>query len=508
MFLVNKFIKLKFKRRYKKINYFKNNPQLAQEKVFFDLIKKAQKTIWGQKYNYSKILNSNFSQAQEIFKNNVPISAYEDLSSDIEKVAQGEKNVLWPGKVKWLAKSSGTTNSKSKLIPITSSALKKCHYQGGEDVIALYLESNPYSRLFSGKTLSVGGSFVSKKSPQDLFCGDLSAILIHNLPLWARIFRSPNLSTALLDDWEKKIEMIAQEAIKKNVTALAGVPSWTLVVLKKVLEITGKNDVSQVWPNLELFIHGGVSFVPYKEQFKQIIKSDKMNYLETYNASEGFFALNEKVEDDDLLLILDSGVFYEFIPLSEIDQKNPKTLNVSEVELNQTYALAISTNGGLWRYLIGDTVKITSIQPLKIKIAGRTKHFINVFGEELMVANTDEALRLVCEKNGVMISDYTVAPIFMENSNRGGHEWLIEFINPPADLSTFVKDLDQALKSLNSDYEAKRSHDLILLEPKINVARKNLFYDWLKSKGKLGGQNKIPRLSNSRDYLEELLKMQ
>lgn len=507
MFIVNKFIKLKFKARYKKITEFKNNPLLAQEKVFFHLLKKAKNTIWGERYGYREIVNNNFSDAFKSFQLKVPVSPYEKLAPDIERVVSGEENVLWPGKTKWLAKSSGTTNSKSKLIPITKEALKKCHYQGGEDVVATYLQLNPHSKMFLGKTLSIGGSFVGKKRVNDLSCGDLSAILVNNLPLWVRIFRSPSLPVALLSDWEVKLDKIARETIKKNVVALAGVPSWTLVVLNKVLEISGKSNILEVWPNLELFLHGGVSFAPYREQFKKIIPSDTMNYLENYNASEGFFAYNDSLGADDMMLVLDSGVFYEFIPISELEKEQPKTFNVAEVEVGKTYALAISTNGGLWRYLIGDTVTVTSLQPFRIKIAGRTKHFINVFGEELMVSNTDEALRLVCEKSGVIISEYTVAPIFMENSEQGGHEWMIEFLTPPADINIFTKELDEALKSLNSDYEAKRNNDFILLLPKINVARKGLFYDWLKSKNKLGGQNKVPRLSNSREYLEELLKI-
>ena len=507
MFLINKFIKLKFKSRYKEIEKFKNNPQTAQAEVFLDLIKKSKDTIWGERYNYSKIAAKDFNLALADFQSSVPISSYEKLYSDIERVVLGEENILWPGKNKWLAKSSGTTNSKSKLIPITKESLKKCHYQGGEDVIALYLKSNPISKLFSGKTLSVGGSFVGKKHSNDSSCGDLSAILIHNLPLWAKIFRAPRLSTALLGDWEVKIDMIAKEAIKRNITALAGVPSWTLVVLNRVLEMTGKDNISQVWPNLELFIHGGVSFAPYKEQFKKIIPNPKMNYFETYNASEGFFALNEKAGDDDMLLVLDSGVFYEFIPLSELDKKHPETLMVGDLELGKTYALAISTNGGLWRYLIGDTLEITCLKPLRVKIAGRTKHFINVFGEELMVGNTDKALEIALEKNQASINDYTVCPIFIDSKNKGGHEWLIEFEKEPENLGKFTRDLDDALKTLNSDYEAKRYRDMVLSLPKINIARKNLFYDWLKSKNKLGGQNKVPRLSNSREYLDNLLKI-
>lgn len=507
MFLVNKFLKLKFISRYREINLFKENPLLAQERVFFNLIKKSQNTVWGNKYNYNKIDKKNFSKAIEEFRSNVPVSNYEQLFEYINLACNGKLNILWPGKIKWVAKSSGTTNNKSKTIPVTKDALKKCHYRVGEDVLALYIDRNPYTKLFLGKTLSVGGSFSNKKDPNDLFFGDLSAILINNLPWWARIFRSPKLSTALLDEWEEKVLTIAQNTLNKNIVALAGVPSWTLVVLNKVLEISGKNDILEVWPNLELFIHGGVSFAPYKAQFKKIIPSDKMNYLETYNASEGFFALNDDPKHDDMLLVLDSGIFYEFIPLDELEKDNPKTLLISEVEINKIYALVISTNGGLWRYLIGDTVKITSLKPFRIKVAGRTKHFINVFGEELMVANADEALHIASEKTGAIISEYTACPIFMEERERGGHEWLIEFSKKPIDLEMFIKELDQALKNLNSDYEAKRYHDMVLSLPKIIIARDNLFHDWLKSKNKLGGQNKIPRLSNSRDFLEELLSL-
>lgn len=426
---------------------------------------------------------------------------------DINKAHQGKRNVLWPGKVRWFAKSSGTTNSKSKLIPITKESLKKCHYKGGSDVFALYIKQNPETKLFSGKTLSVGGSFSSRKNIFDLFCGDLSAVLINNLPLWARVFRAPRLSTALLGDWETKVETIARETINKNIVALAGVPSWNLVVLNKVLEITGKNNILEVWPNLELFLHGGVSFAPYRAQFAKIIPSPKMNYLENYNASEGFFAFNDDLSRDDMLLILDSGIFYEFIPMEEVEKKHPKTLLISEVELNKIYALVISTNGGLWRYLIGDTIKVTSFQPFRIKVVGRTKHFINTFGEELMVSNSDEAIKIASEKSGAIVSEYTAAPIFMKNNNRGGHEWLIEFFKKPEDINFFIKELDESLKNLNSDYESKRFNDLILSLPKVVIARENLFYDWLKSKNKLGGQNKIPRLANSREYLEELLKL-
>ncbi len=508
MFLFNKVLKLKFISRYREINLFKAKPLLAQEQVFFSLLKKSKDTVWGKRFNYSKIIESNFSEALKEWQDKVPVSNYEKLFSDIEPAINGELNVLWPGKIKMVAKSSGTTNSKSKSIPVTKDALKKCHYKGGEDVIALYLDQNPYSKLFIGKTLSVGGSFMTRKKSDDIFYGDLSAILINNLPWWARIFRSPKLSVALLSEWEKKVEAIALDTIPKNVVALAGVPSWTLVVLNKILEMTKKDNILEVWPNLELFIHGGVSFTPYRAQFEKIIPSKQMKYLETYNASEGFFALNDDLNRDDMLLVLDSGVFYEFVPLDELEKEKPQAKILSEVEIGKTYALAISTNGGLWRYLIGDTVKITSLQPFRIKIAGRTKHFINVFGEELMVANADEALRLASERSGAIVSEYTVAPIFMEGRSRGGHEWLIEFSKKPENLDFFVDELDKELKNLNSDYEAKRYNDLILARPKVIIAKDNLFYEWLKGKNKLGGQNKVPRLSNSREYLEELLKLQ
>lgn len=506
MFPLNFFIKLKFYSRYRQIDFFKNNSFESQLEVFFDLLNKAQSTSWGKKHDYNKIIESNSAEeALKMFKEKVPISSYDDLSPEIEKISNLEENILWPGKIKHLAKSSGTTGSKSKIIPISDEALKDCHYRGGEDVLACYYKIKPDTQIFFGKTISVGGSF--DDSFQNINCGDLSAVLMNNLPFWASPFRSPKLPVALLSNWEEKLEEMAKETIGENIVALAGVPSWTLLLVKKVLEISKKENIFDVWPNLELFMHGGVSFIPYKEQFKKLIPGDKMNYLEIYNASEGFFAFNDDLSRDDMLLMLDLGVFYEFIPLSELDNENPKVLNIGELELDKTYALLISTNGGLWRYLIGDTIKITSLNPVRIKIVGRTKHFINVFGEELMVGNADKALEIALTKNEASINDYTVCPIFMDQKNKGGHEWLLEFEKEPKDFQKFIIDLDEALKSLNSDYEAKRYKDMILSLPKLNVARKGLFYDWLKKKGKLGGQNKVPRLSNSREYLEEILSL-
>ena len=506
---INSLVSLALKPRLEEINNFKNNPSTASRRIFFELLNKGVSTDWGKKYGYREIINQqDFSKAYRLFKKQVPLSTYDDFHPWIEKVVNGKTNVLWPGETKWFAKSSGTTSDKSKFIPVTAESLETCHYQAGKDLVALYLENHPKSNICVGKTLSVGGTYRSDDQNNNALCGDLSAILMDNLPFLARRLRVPDISVALLDEWEEKIERISRETIKENVVALAGVPSWTLIILRRVLEITGKKNILEVWPNLELFMHGGVSFAPYREQFKELIPSDKMNYWEVYNASEGFFAMNDCSDSDDLLLLLNYGVFYEFVPLEELNKENPDVLSIEEIEVGKNYALVISTNGGLWRYLVGDTVEITSVQPVRIKISGRTKHFINVFGEELMVSNADQAIREACENCDASVCEYTAAPIFISDSQKGGHEWLIEFSRPPKDLVQFTKCLDDALKNTNSDYEAKRYQDLILDLPKVHAVRKNLFYDWLKQKGKLGGQNKVPRLFNQRNYVEELLKFE
>ena len=503
---INSLVSLALKARLEEINRFKKDAQTASRRTFFDLLRAAVVTDWGQKYGYSNIVvEEDFSKAYQLFKDQVPLSSYEDLHPWIEKIIQGQRSVLWPGETKWFAKSSGTTGDKSKFIPVTADSLDGSHYQAGKDLLALYLDRRPKSNICVGKTLSVGGTYRPDNTKNNILCGDLSAILMDNLPFWARFLRVPEISVALLDEWEEKIERISQETIKENVVALAGVPSWTLIILRRILEITGKKNILEVWPDLELFIHGGVSFTPYREQFRELIPSEKMNYLEVYNASEGFFAMTDSDGCDDLLLFLDYGIFYEFIPLEELAKEKPHAFSAEEVELGKNYALAISTNGGLWRYLIGDTVEITSLNPLKIKISGRTKHFINVFGEELMVGNADQAIREACQKSEASVREYTAAPIYFTDQESGGHEWLIEFSKMPLDLAAFTKYLDDALKSANSDYEAKRYQNMILRAPLVHVARKDLFYDWLKQKGKLGGQNKVPRLFNRRDYLEELL---
>lgn len=506
---INSLVSLAFKARLEEINRFKDNPTAASRRVFFELLRKGANTAWGKRYGYKQISNENdFKRAYSLFADMVPLSGYDDLCPWIDRAASGERDVLWPKEVKWFAKSSGTTSDKSKFIPVTAESLETCHYRAGKDLVAIYLNNYPKSNICVGKTLSVGGTYRPDEQKNNILCGDLSAILMDNLPFLARQLRVPDIAVALLDEWEEKIERIARETIKENVVVLAGVPSWTLLILRRVLEITGKSNVLEVWPDLELFIHGGVSFTPYREQFKDLIPSNKMHYLEVYNASEGFFALGDDPQRDDLLLLLDYGVFYEFIPLSDLSSPKPRTVTVEDLELGSDYALAISTNGGLWRYLIGDTIQVTSLAPLRIKITGRTKHFINVFGEELMVANADQAIEVASRLNNVNVREYTAAPVYLDKGRGGGHEWLIEFSEAPLDLDQFIKDLDDALKAANSDYEAKRYQNLILSLPKVRVARPGLFYDWLKNKGKLGAQNKVPRLFNGRDYLDELLELQ
>lgn len=490
-------------KRMHQIELFKKYPVNVQKEVFFNLIDSAKNTWWGNKYDYKSI------RTIEEFKRRVPLQNYESLKPHIEKIQNGEKNLLWPTDIKWFAKSSGTTSDKSKFIPVSKEALIDCHFRGGKDVLAIYNSIFPNNQIFKGfgKGLIVGGSQQISNMNNELFYGDLSAVLLDNLPVYAHFVRTPNLSIALMDEWEEKIEKMAKATIKDNVTNISGVPSWTLVLLKRILEITGKDNIIDVWPNLELFIHGGVSFVPYREQFKKIIRSDKMNYMETYNASEGFFAVQDHPNSHDMLLMLDLGVFYEFLPISEYGNPQGRTLPIEEVETGKNYAIVISTNGGLWRYVIGDTVTFTSKFPFKIKITGRTKHFINAFGEELIIDNAEKALKFACERTNATVVEYTAAPVFMTHNSKGRHEWIIEFENMPDDFNHFVELLDAGLKAANSDYEAKRYKNLSLDVPLVHKAKNGLFYKWLKKKGKLGGQHKIPRLANNREYIEELLEM-
>jgi GH3 auxin-responsive promoter len=488
------------KKRYHQIELFLKYPEEVQEEVLYQLLEIARDTEIGRKYEFETITN------YETFKERVPITSYEEIEPLIERTRKGEQNIFWPTSIKWFAKSSGTTNAKSKFIPVSSEALEDCHYKSGKDLLCLYLNNNENSQMFTGKSLRLGGS---KELYQDngSFFGDLSAILIDNMPLWAEFSSTPSSKVSLMSEWEGKLKAIVKESTQENVTSLAGVPSWMLVLLNNVLQETGKDHLFQVWENLEVYFHGGVSFVPYKEQYQNLLPRKNFKYYEIYNASEGFFAIQDRNDADDLLLMLDYGIFYEFIPMDTYGTSNQITLPLWDVEVNTNYAVIITTNAGLWRYKIGDTVRFTSINPYRIRVTGRTKHHINVFGEELIIENAEEALKSICKKTEAEIKDYTVAPIFMSGKEKGAHEWIIEFRKAPQDLDYFTEFLDNALKSLNSDYEAKRYNNITLKMPKVHVARENLFYDWLKSRGKLGGQHKIPRLSNKRDYIEELLQI-
>jgi hypothetical protein len=479
---------------------FLKYPHEVQEELLFSLIKTAENTQIGKKYDFSSVKN------YTTFSERVPIASYEELEPLIELTRKGEQNVFWPSTIKWFAKSSGTTNAKSKFIPVSSEALENCHYKASKDLLCLYLNNNEDSELFVGKSLRLGGS---KQLYEDnnTFFGDLSAILIDNMPIWAEFSSTPSSKISLMGDWETKLPAIINETVNENVTSLAGVPSWMLVLLQKALETTGKSNLLEVWPNAEVYFHGGVSFEPYKEQYKKLFPKDSFKYYEIYNASEGFFAIQDQNGSDELLLMLDYGIFYEFIPMDTFGTFNQRVIRLNQVELHKNYAVVITTNSGLWRYLIGDTIRFTSLNPYRIKVTGRTKHHINVFGEELMVENTDTALAKTCKTFNCEVVDYTVAPIFMKDKEKGAHEWIIEFKNAPEDIVKFSQALDENIQAVNSDYEAKRYNNMTLNPLVLNVARENLFYDWLKQQDKLGGQHKIPRLSNERTYLEQLLQL-
>jgi len=489
---------LNFKRLYQ-IDLFKKFPFDAQREVIFNLVKRAKRTEFGEKYDFKSI------DSIQQFQERVPVHTYEDYKLYIDRLLKGEQNVLWPSEIKWFAKSSGTTNDKSKFIPVSRETLEDTHFRGGKDILAIYASNYPETNLFKGKGLTLGGSHQINKINNESFYGDLSAILIENLPFWTYFIKTPSQEIALLSEWEEKMEKITDVTLKENVTSLAGVPSWMLVLIRYILEKTGKDNLLEIWPNLELFTHGGVSFDPYREQYQKLIPTEKMNYMETYNASEGFFAIQDRPEQNDMLLMLDYGIFYEFLPVDELEKPNPKILHIDDVEINKNYAIIITTNSGLWRYMIGDTVTFTSLYPHKIKISGRTKHFINAFGEEVIVDNAEKALTEASNQTGALIKDYTAAPIFMEEGKKGGHHWLIEFVKMPDDINKFRDILDLTLQKVNSDYEAKRYKDITLDKPELTVAKKNLFYNWLKAKGKIGGQNKVPRLANNRKYIDELL---
>ena len=490
-----------FSSRQKEIERHAKQADLTQQQVLQHLLERAKDTEYGRNHLFGS------TKTYEDFAKNVPVNTYEELKGDIDRMRHGEENVLWPGQVKWYAKSSGTTNDKSRFIPVSNEGLNRIHYQGGKDTVALYLRNNPDSRMFDGKGLILGGSHSPNYNLHNSLVGDLSAILIENINPLVNLVRVPKKSTALLQDFEVKRDRIARETLNQNVTNLSGVPSWMLSVLVRVMELSGKKHLEEVWPNLEVFFHGGIAFTPYRPQYEQLITSPNMHYMETYNASEGFFGIQSDPGDASMLLMTDYDVFYEFIPMDEYGTEHPTVLPLADVELDKNYAVLISTSCGLWRYMIGDTVKFTSRQPYKFIITGRTKYFINAFGEELIMDNAEKGLAYACEQTVAEIKEYTAAPVYMDSKAKCRHQWLIEFAKAPNDLKKFANILDKRLQELNSDYEAKRFHDITLQHLEIVVARPNLFNDWLKMKGKLGGQHKIPRLSNSRKVIEELLEL-
>jgi len=474
-------------------------PVAAQFAVWQDLLASGQYTEFGRRYNFSQI------QSLPDFKKAVPVQSYESIKPFIERMMHGEENLLWNTPVKWFAKSSGTTSDKSKFIPISEESLKDNHYKASKDVLSLYYISHPESDLLTGKGLVIGGSHQINQYNEEVQYGDLSAVILQNSPFWSNWIRTPDLSIALMDEWEAKIEKLAQSTIHENVTSMAGVPTWLMVLLKRILEITGKQAIKEVWPSLELYMHGGVSFVPYKQHFEKLIGAP-INYMEMYNASEGFISAQDDLAEEGMLLMCDHGIFYEFMPVSEFDKENPETIQLDEVEIGKNYAPVITTNGGLWRYLLGDTIQFTSLTPFRIKVSGRIKHYINAFGEEVIIDNTDKAIAIACKKTRASVTDYTAAPVYFSEADNGAHEWLIEFEKEPENLQQFIAELDDALKTINSDYEAKRYKDIALRMPEVRAVAKGTFTSWLSSKGKLGGQHKVPRLSNDRTILEEIIR--
>ncbi len=497
---LNSVIAWSLKKRKHQIDFFIKYPIEVQQEILENLVEQAKNTEIGKRYNFNKI------KTYSDFIENVPIRKYESIEHEIYQARKGIPNVFWHSKIKWFAKSSGTTNAKSKFIPVSKVALEDCHYKAVKDMLSIYICNNQNTEMFSGKNLRLGGSSEIYEKNGTIY-GDLSAIIIQNLPLWADFSSAPSQKVALLSDWEIKMDKIIDETINEDITSLAGVPSWMLVLLNKVLERTGKNNILEVWPNLEVYFHGGVNFNAYRKQYEKIIPKKNFQYYEIYNASEGFFAIQDQNNSQELLLMLDYGIFYEFIPMDTFNDENSIAIPLEKVQLETNYALVITTNAGLWRYLIGDTIKFTSLKPYRIKITGRTKHFINAFGEELIIENAENALDIACKKTNANIKEYSVAPVFMKNGKKGKHQWLIEFIQKPKNTDFFMEVLDTALKNANSDYEAKRYLSITLEKPILSIAKPNLFYNWLKDKKKLGGQHKVPRLSNDRKFIEELLQL-
>ncbi|WP_370449519.1 MULTISPECIES: GH3 auxin-responsive promoter family protein [Apibacter] len=497
--IVNTFIQWYVKKRVKQMEVFINNPIDTQNAILSTLIYKAKDTEYGKKYNFKDI------SSYQDFRKQVPLVSYEEFESYITRARKGEKDIIWPGSIQWYAKSSGTTNAQSKFIPITNDSLEECHYKAGKDLFSMYAFNNPDTKIFECKNLRLGGTRENYDGFDSKY-GDLSAVLIDNLPFWAEWKSTPDKEVSLLKDWEIKMPAIVEQVLSQDVGSFTGVPSWMMVLLRKVLDTTGKKYIDEVWPNIECFFHGGISFTPYAEQYSSIF-SRPINYYEIYNASEGYFAMQDTNQSKDMLLMLDYGIFYEFIPMDEFYNENPTIVSLEEVQLNTNYAMIISTNGGLWRYIIGDTVKFVSQIPYRIKVTGRTKFYINAFGEELMVENAEKALKIAEEKTKAIISEYTAGPVFMNGKEKGAHEWVIEFTKEPDSLDHFTQILDKELQRLNSDYEAKRYNNMTLNLPIVHSVRKNLFYDWMKLRGKLGGQNKVPRLANDREYLDSILSI-
>lgn len=485
-------------KRVRSIEYDISRPIETQIKVLNNLLLSAKQTEWGKKYDFTTIKNP------KVFKERIRVQDYESIKPEIFRMLKGENNILWPGTFKWFAKSSGTTNNKSKFIPVSNEAINNCHNKAGKDLLAIYHKIREDAAIFKGYGVALGGSHQFNKLNQNSYIGDLSAILMQNLPFWTKLWQQPNIKTSMLSDWEEKINTMAHEVINKNITHLSGVPTWTVVLINKILEISGKEKLNHVWPNLEFYAHGGVSFKPYQNLFHKLIPTDKMFYMETYNASEGFFAFQDKADSNDLLLLINHGIYYEFIPVEEIDKDDPKAIGLPDVEENKNYALVISTNSGLWRYIIGDTIKFTSLNPFRIRLTGRTRNFINAFGEEVIIENAERAISEACNKCDAEINDFTVAPKYFSNKTNGAHEWVIEFKKEPDDLEAFKKVLDQTLMDVNSDYECKRFIDIALSPPLIIKVESGTFYQWMKKRGKLGGQNKVPRLYNERSYVEDI----
>lgn len=503
MEIINSIMTWVMKKRIHEVELFMKYPHEVQREVLFKLIHQARNTEYGKKHHFAEI------KTFEAFRDRVSINDYDSLYPFIERIMKGEQNLLWPSEIKWFAKSSGTTSKRSKFIPVSPEALDDCHFKGGKDMISIYVNNHPETKLFTGKGLAIGGSHQINKLDKNGHSryGDVSAVIMKNLPLWAQYARTPSLQTALMENWDEKIAKMAEETAKENVTSISGIPTYTLVLIERILKNTGARNILEVWPNLELFVHGAVAFTPYRELFKKLIPSANMRYLETYNATEGFFGIQDQSGVGEMLLMLDYGIYYEFIPVEEMGRESPKALTLEQVGLGKSYAMVITTNAGLWRYAIGDTVKFTSTSPYRIKITGRTKHFINAFGEELNIEQAENAIAKACQQTNAAIDNFTAGPVYYGEKSRGSHEWIIEFSTAPENMDEFVRILDESLRENNSDYDAKRQNDMALKPPVVHSVPENTFYKWMKKRGKLGGQNKVPRLANSREYLDDILGM-